>query len=182
MALNPTLRSSQTTPLTQLQADNNWLLLARDATKTQQGNVEIATQAETNSLSSEVLAVSPSTLASIVNTLADARIVAATLTGTTLGSKSSIPAGTNITITDKSAYEHISVLATNNGVTTSFYLPGVGITNGMTYSCPTFQPGSSGQGGGLRFKFSSNTNVNIVHNDSGDGDRWDSIIISGYRY
>ena len=69
MALNPTLRVAKGSPLTYTEVDGNFELLAQDATKTQQGNVEIADQAETEAFASETLAVSPSTLATAMATL-----------------------------------------------------------------------------------------------------------------
>lgn len=63
MTISVTTRSGKGSPLTQSEMDTNLTNLARDATTTQQGNVRLATDAETTTGTSDTLAVTPASLA-----------------------------------------------------------------------------------------------------------------------
>jgi hypothetical protein len=69
MAIPVTTRSGKGSALTQNEMDTNLTNLARDATETQQGNVELATNAETATGTATDLAVHPAGLQSVLNTL-----------------------------------------------------------------------------------------------------------------
>ena len=66
MTIPVTTRSGKGSPLTPGEMDANLTQLARDATQAQQGNIRIATQAETNPMTDMTLAVPPGTLAGAI--------------------------------------------------------------------------------------------------------------------
>lgn len=72
MALNPLTRASKGSALSHAEMDSNLTLLAQDSTDSQQGNIEIATQAEANSLTSTSLALTPGRLTNPVLQIIDA--------------------------------------------------------------------------------------------------------------
>lgn len=69
MAIPVTTRSGKGAPLTQNEMDTNLTNLARDATETQQGNIEIATTAETTAGTETDKAVVPSGLQAALDIL-----------------------------------------------------------------------------------------------------------------
>lgn len=76
MTIPVTTRSGKGSALTFNDGDTNLDNLARDATDTQQGNIEIATQAEHTALSSTTQACVPGRITTPVNNLIDAKITA----------------------------------------------------------------------------------------------------------
>lgn len=71
MTIPVTTRSVKGSKLTFTEMDDNFNDLSRNSTKTVQGNIEVADQTETDALSSETLAISPSTLQTTVETIID---------------------------------------------------------------------------------------------------------------
>lgn len=71
MAITVTTRASKGSALSFTEMDDNFTDLSISASTTQEGNIEIADQTETDALSSAVLAISPSTLESTVETIID---------------------------------------------------------------------------------------------------------------
>lgn len=69
MAIPVTTRSGKGSPLTQNEMDTNLTNLARDATEVQQGNVELATNAETTTGTSTTLATHPAGVQAALNAL-----------------------------------------------------------------------------------------------------------------
>ena len=67
MAIPVTTRAGKGSPLTHTEMDTNLTSLARSATESQEGNIEIANQAEVNALNDSVKAVPPAYLGGGIN-------------------------------------------------------------------------------------------------------------------
>ena len=176
MALNPTLRSSQGTPLTELQADDNWTLLAQNATTGQQGNVQLTDQVN---VTSSVLGAT----ATAVKTAYDEAVTAntKTLVRFTLFSNPTGELGT-FAINNKSAYDLIEVewrdqAGVNYGVVVHFQ---DNIVDNRRYIAMADSMSSSG-GALARYEFDSDTSMTVTQGTN------DSLIdgitlVTGMRY
>lgn len=155
MTISVTTRSVKGSALTFTEMDDNFNDLAVNATKTVQGNIEVADQTETDALSSETLAVSPSTLIGPVNTIVAG--LSLTLddlfTGTGTGT---------FTILARAAYDIIEVeWVTAAGPYDTLQIVEASIVNGRDYLCR----GSFASSGGTtfsRFDFTTATSMTLT--------------------
>lgn len=163
MTIPVTTRSVKGSALSFAEMDDNFNDLGRNATKTVQGNVEIATQAETDALTSEVLAISPSTVQGPIDTT----IATLSLTLTDLFTNASGETGT-FAITNKSNFDIIEVEWKDGDEFGTMQIVEASIVvdrNYLTQSKNTSSGGSTFS----HFEFDSDTSMTLTNSDAIDG-------------